>query len=101
MNLPTGSAFEEPIGAGPRVPLPSGCCFIASHCCEGRFCYAYVLYVGSGASCFLNAPSIASCFSFLVSASTFPVSGDSGMEKLEEFHLSASIAAVEKGGRGS
>lgn len=53
--------------------------------------------VCSRASWFRKAWSVASCFSLLVSAGTFPVSGDNGMEASLEFGRLASIAAVEKG----
>jgi hypothetical protein len=68
----------------------------------GDFVLLCNLQVGSGVSLFLNASSIASCVSFLMSAGVFPGSGDNGMETLVESGLSASIAAaVEKGDWGS
>lgn len=52
------------------------------------------LHLRFGASWFLNASSILSCyFSLLMSAGIVPVSGDNGMENLLSFKLSTSQCA--------
>lgn len=86
--------------AEPRVPVLSAASLLPDAVCVCVWGGDFALLF---ASWFLNASnaSIALCFSFLVSAGTFPVSGDNGIETLLEFGLSASSAAVEKGECGS